>query len=167
MIDPNADPFPEHSPWDRAEPIALAAPRRESRPAERSMKGSVEPGLISSAPKPRSAIRYEWERALWNCPDVAGKYKHVLAAASFFATFDTGRDLRAPQELIAETSGASLSTVGRAIKYGRENGWLWVEHKSKGKGDCDVHWLTIPRHEHGHSFTDMKARAREYDHTSR
>lgn len=167
MIDLDTDPFAKRPAWERPEPIALADPRGASRPAERCVKGSGEPELNSSSPKPRSAIRYEWERALWNCPDVAGKYKHVLAAASFFATFDTGRDLRAPQELIAEASGASLSTVGRAIKYGRENGWLWVEHKSKGKGDCDVHWLTIPRHEHGHSLTDMKARAREYDHTSR
>ncbi|MFI1682721.1 hypothetical protein [Streptomyces sp. NPDC020607] len=169
MIGRDENPFSERPAWEAAEPIAVATVRGASRPALRSENGSGEAELISSTPAPRlprSAIRYEWERALWNCPDVPGKYKHVLAAASFFATFDTGRDLRAPQELIAETSGASLSTVGRSIRYGREHGWLWVEHKSKGKGDCDVHWLTIPRHDHGHGFKDMKARVREYDHTS-
>ncbi|GAA2442998.1 hypothetical protein GCM10010388_35410 [Streptomyces mauvecolor] len=107
---------------------------------------------------PRSTVRYDWEQALWNCPDVPGKYKHVLAAASFFATFETGRDIRAPQTLISECSGASDSSVYRALKWGRANGWLWREHKSTGEGDCDIHWLTIPKHDHRHTIKAVKAR---------
>ncbi len=136
MIGRDEKPFPERPAWETAEPIAVATVRGASRPAFRSENGSGEAELISSTPAPRlprSAIRYEWERALWNCPDVPGKYKHVLAAASFFATFDTGRDLRAPQELIAETSGASLSTVGRAIRYGASMGGCGWSTSRRGK----------------------------------
>ncbi|GLZ75966.1 hypothetical protein Afil01_07730 [Actinorhabdospora filicis] len=111
-------------------------------------------------PAPRSVVEYEWRRELFNCPEVPGNYKGVLLALAFFATFDSGRDARASQVLLAECSGHSRRTVQRAIAFGREEGWLYLASPSTGEGTCDVHWLTLPRHGHGHDLEDAKRRAR-------
>ncbi|MFI5703756.1 hypothetical protein ACIA78_27385 [Streptomyces xanthochromogenes] len=108
---------------------------------------------------PKSIVRYEWERELWNCPEIPGKYKHVLAALSFHATFDTGRDARPGNPLLAENAGVSEKTAYRALKYGREEGWVWrAEHPCK-QGEADSYWLTLPRHDHSHELKAVKQRA--------
>lgn len=108
---------------------------------------------------PRSVVRYDWERELWNCPDVPGKYKGVLAALSFHATFDTGRDARPGNDLLVENSGLSESTVYRALKWGREHAWLWRAEHPAVQGMADVYWLTLPKHDHGHDLRDARRRA--------
>ncbi|WP_330279777.1 MULTISPECIES: hypothetical protein [unclassified Streptomyces] len=122
-------------------------------------------GSEKSTKRVRSMGRYEWERELWNCPDIPAAYKGVLTALSFFSDFETGRNARPGESLLQEVTCASRSTVNRALRYGREEGWLhrnWTGGGTKkdesGKRLADEYWLTIPRHGHGHELDDVKRR---------
>ncbi|MFE5869807.1 hypothetical protein ACFQ6V_14310 [Streptomyces roseifaciens] len=120
---------------------------------------------VKAARRPRSVMRYEWEREMWNCPDVPASHKGVLAALSFFAEFDSGRGARPGEALLAETSCVSRSTVSRVLKRARRDGWVFraftgsgIAKDENGNRLADEYWLTVPDHDHGHDLDDVRKR---------
>ncbi len=81
-----------------------------------------------------------WDRVITSTPTKAVGY----AAATRFAGWGDGAEIRPGNVILAKICGCSTKSVERAFIWMRDKGLVWRYHKGACQGDADVYRLTMP-----------------------
>lgn len=90
-----------------------------------------------------------WQRRLLRTrhgddPTFTASYLAVLVVLSSYADYEDGTDARPGFGNLTAITGLSSETVGRAIRWAKDRGWI-VQTKAAGKGNHPaVYRLTFP-----------------------
>ncbi|MEV2251343.1 hypothetical protein AB0I94_12310 [Streptomyces sp. NPDC050147] len=160
-MDPFA--FTEERPQKPASPPVKHAPEPEPKKAEK-MQEKMTRKL------PRAAQKSEWETAILFCMDPELK-SHLLPTAFAVArlndwtTGKPGKKSNGHRQSVyaAAAKKGSVRALSTDLKNLCELGWLFQYSTNRGEGNPDLYWLTIPDHDHSHTFDDVWHKSEEIE----
>ncbi|WP_219067111.1 helix-turn-helix domain-containing protein [Candidatus Mycobacterium methanotrophicum] len=91
--------------------------------------------------------KFDWLRTVYGQPEFKDGEKAVLAYVAVFSVMTGGNTFRVRQDTLAERCGVSESTVYRAMKRGKDLGYLAMSRRRKSGTGChgaDELRLTLP-----------------------